>query len=152
VTNPKECKDLEPFYRSGRHIYVSADFKNLKNSARHPNVILSKLSKIKVDHSVLCLDYFFLQRLYYEERYGMNWLSSKCQDLLAYVDEIYLPIDKGGEMDEMIEGRHPGLTVERVNSTPLFASDKTIEIRGRPSAEQNLHLYLSTPPFLKVKI
>jgi hypothetical protein len=150
VTNPKECKELEPFYRAGRYIYISSDFKKLRNTTRSPNAIFGALSKIDAARRVLCLDYFFLQRTYYHERYGMDWLSSKCQDLLAYVDEVYLPIDKNGEMEEMVRHGHRGLTLARVNTSPLFESDKTIEIRGRPSAEQNVRLYLANPAFLKI--
>jgi hypothetical protein len=119
------------------------------------------MGSFRVSNKIVCLDYFFLQHPYYEERYGMNWLVNKKQEgkvreLLDHgATEVFLPVDKGGLMqrmrDEYAAFPNKTLTVRAEHSSPLFRSDEPIDVPDRPSAQQNVKLYLDPKgPFLRI--
>ena len=75
---------------------------------------------------LVLLDYFWLEKDYYKNAYGMKWLETVGVQamLLAGCDEVVLPWDKrhsGGEpsnMDEMLEKRTDfSFVVSSVNPT-----------------------------------
>ena len=80
----------------------------------------------------LILDYFFLEKNYYQSNYGMGWLSSTGYRLLSGgMTRLLLPNDNGlsnrfgNGMKDMLEGtRHPALVVSYIPATdnPLWVA------------------------------
>jgi len=75
--------------------HVSANFKRTLK-----DVIRDKRPKL------VMLDYFWLQPGYYEERYGMNWLTSKIRELFVShaCNVMLLPVDSRGAVKRMYDG------------------------------------------------
>jgi hypothetical protein len=71
---------------------------------------------------VILLDYFWLERSYYESNYGMNWLDTKCHDAFApgsSTEVMILPADSSGNMCHMLKSRPPlpkGVTIEHISA------------------------------------
>ena len=156
-------KELAPYVSHGRYRQIKFDFKNFRASTyKSPNTLFEAMGSFRVPIKIVCLDYFFLQHPYYEERYGMNWLLSnkkqegKVRELLDHgATEVFLPVDKGGLMQQMRDeyAAFPAKTLTvRAEISPLFRSDDQIDnIPDRPSAKQSAHLYLDPKgPFLRI--
>jgi hypothetical protein len=156
-------KELAPYVSHGRYRQIKFDFKNFRASThKSPNTLFEAMGSFRVPEKIVCLDYFFLQHPYYELRYGMNWLLSnkkqegKVRELLDHgATEVFLPVDKGGLMqrmrDEYAAFPDKTLTLRVEHSSPLFRSDDQIDIPDRPSAQQNVRLYLDPKaPFLRI--
>lgn len=93
-------------------------------------------SKRKVNNISIILDYFWLEKNYYLERYGMMWLRTIAPALLGVgATEVLLPIDgglrnrDGGNMKAMLSGEiSPNITIKQINlsAVPLWmASNET---------------------------
>ena len=163
-------KELAPFVENGRYIYVNMNFKHFRVTRSSPNDLFIALAHKKhVPERCLCLDYFFLQHPYYSENYGTNWLldkegvrqtvvEGKCRHLLKYVTDIYLPIDKTGEMMAMINAYRDfpakSMTTTMTKTSPLYASDVHLDdIPDRPAAPIQVTTYLNVAhPFLHVRL
>ena len=54
---------------------------------------------LRTSPTFVVLDYFWLQRSYYRERYGTNWLDRKLRELLACSQfvALFLPFDAGDD-------------------------------------------------------
>lgn len=75
--------------------HVSANFKRTLK-----DIVRNKRPKL------VMLDYFWLQPGYYEERYGMNWLTSKIRELFVShaCNVMLLPVDSRGAVKLMYDG------------------------------------------------
>ena len=105
----------------------------------------------RTDPKVVMLDYFWLQPGYYEERYGMNWLSSKIRELfVSYKCEVLLlPVDSRGAVKRMYDGsfadRPAGIAVDFVSEAdglkhhPLVRATRKIDGDLRSLAERVTH-------------
>jgi hypothetical protein len=133
---------------------------------------------IHLPERIVCLDYFFLPHTYYASNYGLNWLydaghnrEGKARQILALATDVYLPVDKSANLDNptgmlamlkqyTTKVRYPTMSIERVQSTPLFESDLTLgeipngERRGTyVSAEFMVKKWLNdTYPFIRIRL
>ena len=183
-TNNADYGNLLPFFLQRRYIYISQDFNNFDRMRNeNTNAIVRTLRQYRdrgFAERIVFLDYFFLQTSYFRTRYGMNWLlkrnpnlnfgsrgrqgfvEGKAKDLLAGATDVYLPVDSGGDMQEMVRqyrrdlpdhAKTMRLDFVAERDAPLFQSDDSIDIIvGRPSARQNVQRYLDkAQPFLRVR-
>ena len=100
---------------------------------------------------ILMLDYFWLQPGYYEERYGMNWLTSKIRELfVSHACQVMLiPVDSRGAVDEMFNGSfddRPNTVdieyvseVDAVKHHPLVRATRHIDLQLKNLSERVCH-------------
>ena len=104
---------------------------------------------------------------YYASVYGMRWLKTGAQQLLAAgADEVLLPFDNGANIPEtrsgmvkMLAGRvHPAVAVEfvAVQSNPLWVASQHVDVRdvlehmrGGDNAEQTRQWLDPVRPFVR---
>jgi hypothetical protein len=97
------------------------------------------------------LDYFWLQPGYYEERYGMNWLTSKIRELFVShaCNVMLLPVDSRGAVKRMYDGsfadRPNNVRVEYVSEAdglkhhPLVRATRYIDADLRKLGDRVTH-------------
>lgn len=120
--------------------HVSANFKRTLK-----DVIRDKRPKL------VMLDYFWLQPGYYEERYGMNWLTSKIRELFVShaCNVMLLPVDSRGAVKRMYDGsfadRPNNVRVEYVSEAdglkhhPLVRATRYIDADLRKLGDRVTH-------------
>ena len=84
---------------------------------------------LAVAPSVLLLDYFWLERGYYEHAYGMNWLSSKLRSAFAPsspVQLMILPVDRG-DANNIVDDASGGCIARMRAGMPPLPPGVTIE-------------------------
>ena len=106
------CTEFSPLdTRGGRAVtHVSAHFRRSLNDV------------LAVAPSVLLLDYFWLERGYYEHAYGMNWLNSKLRAAFAPsspVQLMILPIDRGDAKNGVDDASGGCISRMRAGMPPL---------------------------------
>jgi hypothetical protein len=91
---------------------------------------------------VVILDYFRLQKGYYEYRYGNNWITHKALLLLnAGASRIILPMDKHNEMrtmlsDDISVGQYREVRYVEVDENPLWVASDSKEVSEVTQSER----------------
>ena len=158
--------NLQPYFTAGRYIHVCQDFSVLH---RRDNLSPTLSAHMYLSPRVVSLDYYHLASGYYPARYGVHWFShprlglpglqGTCHILLQFVTDIFLPRDKGGDLDSLRQSYHslppegPHLSITPSYWNPLTRSDfrlTTLE----PSLSPTYHLaqYLLQPPFFRIHL
>ena len=149
ISPPADRRDygeLYPYVLSSRYLHVSQDFSILHQR--------NSLSQVLSTHAylsprVVVLDYFHLAAGYYSSRYGKSWFSHSrsglsplpgiCQVLLQHVTDVFLPRDKGGDLDSF----HAAY----IRSPPQASASPSPRRTGTPSHAATFRSNSMNPPF-----